>query len=329
VSLTLETQVLPSAASWPRRLAVMAGALALVAGLMWLLAIWLASPAPPPPVRAPFGGLREAAPAATGLGGLILAWQGQFYRALTTALMQLRQGGGPWLLVGLSFAYGAFHAAGPGHGKSVIAAYLVADRAAWWRGFSLSLGAALVQALVALVLVGVLALVLNSTAARINATTRHVELASFAAVGLLGLWLTWRQAGRWLNEPAHACEPGCHHASEAPPPARTWRETAGVVLAAGLRPCTGAIVVLVFALSQKIAWAGVVATFAMALGTALTTGILAALAIGAKRLALTLAGGRPGPLSRLAPALELLAAAFVCVLGASLLAGLMTGEGWF
>ena len=328
MSLTLDAPLPGSGVSLVRRLVAMALALGIVFGVLWLLAFWLAGPAPPPPVRAPFGGLREAAPAATGIGGLILAWQGQFYRALTSALMQLRQGGGPWLLVGLSFAYGVFHAAGPGHGKSVIAAYLVADRAAWWRGFSLSLGAALVQACVALALVGVMALILSSTAARINETTRMVELASFGAVALLGLWLTWRQAGRWLGEPAHACGPGCNHAGEVPVPARTWRETLAVVLAAGLRPCTGAIVVLVFALSQKIAWAGVASTFAMALGTALTTGVLAALAVGAKRLALALAGGRPGPLSRLAPALELLAAAFVCVLGTSLLAGLMTGESW-
>ena len=70
------------------------------------------------------------------------------------------------------------------------------------------------------------------------------------------------------------------------------RELAGVVLAAGMRPCAGAIVVLVFALAQGLFAAGIAATFAMALGTALTTGAIATLAVFAKALALRIAGGR-------------------------------------
>ena len=101
----------------------------------------------------------------------------------------------------------------------------------------------------------------------------------------------------------------------------------GVVFAAGIRPCTGALVVLVFALSQGLFAAGIAATFAMALGTALTTGLIAALAVFAKSAALRFAAKQSG-YGRLAiPAVELLAAAFVLVLGASLLAGLWAGSG--
>ena len=94
------------------------------------------------------------------------------------------------------------------------------------------------------------------------------------------------------------------------------------MLAAGLRPCAGAIVVLVFALSQGLLAAGVAATFAMALGTALTTGAIAALAVLAKGAALRLAGGRGQAGAVALAGIELLAAAFVGVLGASLLIGL-------
>jgi ABC-type nickel/cobalt efflux system permease component RcnA len=86
-------------------------------------------------------------------------------------------------------------------------------------------------------------------------------------------------------------------------------------------------VVLVFALSQGVFAAGIAATVAMAMGTALTTGLIAALAVFAKGLAVRVAGGssRHGPLA--VAGIELLAAAFVAVLGLSLLAGLWTGAG--
>ena len=97
-----------------------------------------------------------------------------------------------------------------------------------------------------------------------------------------------------------------------------WRDMAGVALAAGIRPCAGALIVLVFALSQGLFAAGIAATFAMALGTALTTGAIAALAVFSKAMALRLAGGRGASGAIAIAGLELLAAAFVLVLGASL-----------
>jgi ABC-type nickel/cobalt efflux system permease component RcnA len=70
----------------------------------------------------------------------------------------------------------------------------------------------------------------------------------------------------------------------------SWRKVAAVVLSVGIRPCTGAILVLVFALTQGLFWAGVAATFAMALGTAITVAVLATLALSSRELALRLGG---------------------------------------
>jgi nickel/cobalt transporter (NicO) family protein len=72
-----------------------------------------------------------------------------------------------------------------------------------------------------------------------------------------------------------------------------WRKILAVVFSVGIRPCTGAILVLIFALTQGMFWAGVAATFAMALGTAITVAVLATLALGSRELALKL-GGRTG-----------------------------------
>ena len=127
------------------RLALALGAVAAVAGGIALL-VWLLAPAaPPPPARTPFGiGVREAAPSAGGLGGYILAVQAQFYRSLQAAVAALKADGAAlWSLIALGFAYGVFHAAGPGHGKAVIAAYLVSSERALAKGLGMSLAAAL------------------------------------------------------------------------------------------------------------------------------------------------------------------------------------------
>jgi ABC-type nickel/cobalt efflux system permease component RcnA len=70
----------------------------------------------------------------------------------------------------------------------------------------------------------------------------------------------------------------------------SWRKVMAVVFSVGIRPCTGAILVLVFAVTQGLFWAGVAATFAMALGTAITVAVLATLALGSRELALKLGG---------------------------------------
>ncbi len=114
----------------------------ILAGLVWLVSE--GRPAPPP--RSPFGiGFREAAPAATGLGSWILALQSSFSRSLQAAVHALKADGAWGPMMGLGFAYGVFHAAGPGHGKAVIAGYIVAGERALTRGFSLSFAAALLQ----------------------------------------------------------------------------------------------------------------------------------------------------------------------------------------
>lgn len=65
----------------------------------------------------------------------------------------------------------------------------------------------------------------------------------------------------------------------------SWRRAILMAAAVGIRPCSGAILLLVFALTQGMLWAGILGTFAMALGTAITVGVLAALAVGTRQLA--------------------------------------------
>ncbi|MBA1155770.1 nickel/cobalt transporter [Microvirga mediterraneensis] len=337
MSLTSDTPALPNPGRAPlaRRLGLMLAAIAVIALGMGLIGLWLGPVGKPPP-RNPFGmGLREATPSGS-IGAWILSVQSGFYASLQAGVRQMKENGSALsslLLVG--FAYGVFHAAGPGHGKGVISAYLVADDKALRKGFALSLAAALVQALVAIGIVSIVNLVLRATASTMNKLAMNVELASFVAVALLGAVITWRKAGKVLGvmalarNPYAAVQEDCDHVHMPPPQELSrltrWRDMAGVAVAAGIRPCAGALIVLVFALSQGVFAAGIAATFAMALGTALTTGAIAALAVFFKAMALRVAGGRGASGAIAIAGLELLAAAFVLVLGVSLLYGLWAG----
>src|SRR6266705_3448245 len=115
----------------------------------------------------PFGVPRPQPPAAPPPGsivGWVLAQQAQFYRGLSGTIRAAKaDGSAVWGLLGLSFLYGIFHAAGPGHGKAVISSYLVANDETWRRGIVLSFAAAFVQALAAVALVGVAAVIFRAT----------------------------------------------------------------------------------------------------------------------------------------------------------------------
>ena len=98
------------------------------------------------------------------------------------------------------------------------------------------------------------------------------------------------------------------------------------MVAVGLRPCSGAIIVLVFALAQGLFWVGVASTFVMGLGTAITVSAIATLAVAARGLAGRLASAKPGKGMLLLRGLETAAAGVIVVFGVLLLTGYMVSE---
>ncbi len=127
-----------------------------------------------------------------------------------------------------------------------------------------------------------------------------------------------------------------HHASawshgHGPEPAELagaggWRRGMSAVLAVGLRPCSGAIIVLIFALAQDVFWTGVGATLMMGLGTAITVAAIATVAVGARQLAGRIATARPGLGMLVLRAIEVCASGLIALFGALLLAGYMASE---
>ena len=290
--------------------------------------------------------------------------QQMFYRALTGALKAMREDS--WALgslIGLSFAYGVFHAAGPGHGKAVISSYMIANETQLRRGIVISFVSALIQGAVAIGLVGAAWLVLRGTSITMTKATQAMEIASFAMVALFGAWLLVRKLWslRIRREPAtvfavageapaarttgmgtglrfqgkpvfadHAHDgsgdicTACGK-SHAPDPmllrAKNFslHEAWSAIIAVGLRPCSGAIIVMSFALLNGLYLGGVLSVLAMSLGTAITVSVLAIMAVSAKGLAVRFAGPGSRRAAGISHAIEIAGALFVLLMGLMLL----------
>lgn len=401
-------------------------------------------------------GSNEATLPSTGLFAHWMNWinvqQQQFYRALTGSLKAMRTDGSKmWLLIGLSFTYGIFHAAGPGHGKAVISSYMLANEVALRRGIMLSFVSAFLQAFTAIAVMTLVFLVLRGTAISMNDATWFLEAVSYALISCFGAWLLWKKAGpliaglftgrpvrslsahahshghahahahahahshthddhdlaahdhddhvhddhehhshshahaavgvatprvvalRYHDDHAHAahdhsqahhdhahaaadvsvgatirqasrghshdhhghshaegevCET-CGH-SHAPDPALLsgdrfdWRTAWSAIAAVGIRPCSGALIVLSFAFLNGLWAGGILSVLAMAVGTGITVAALATIAVTAKNWAVYFAGdGRMG--NRIHVAIEIAGAAFVLLVGLLLLSASLMG----
>ena len=302
--------------------------------------------------------------------------QQAFYRALTGALKAMRQD--PWQLaslIGLSFAYGVFHAAGPGHGKAVISSYMIANEIELKRGVMISFISAFIQGMVAVALVGGAWLVLRGTGITLTEATHAMEIASFVMVILFGGWLLFRKlrsiAGNmprrglmatpagpvsmmldWKDnaaerqayafngkaqavEAGHTFVPGmvCETCGNAhvPDPALlggdkfSVREAWSAIVAVGLRPCSGALLVMTFSLLNGLYLGGVLSVAAMSLGTAITVSLLATLAVTAKSAAVRLSGRGSTASIWVGNAIEILGAVLVMLMGALLLGASLQG----
>jgi len=301
---------------------------------------WI-STASAPAQKSPFSvGISEGGAKSTGLAAIILDIQARFSTAMTSSLSLFRDGqSGLLMLIGLGFAYGVFHAAGPGHGKAVIAAYAFSHEKSVGRTIGMASAAAALQTFVAIAIVTILSVIINVTAPTMRNATHLVELLSFSAIALVGLVLLWdkskslaRSLGHTQDEHGHNHHDHRHHNhhhdnhhhghSHAPiaPSGSGLGGAVSAIIAAGIRPCSGSILILVFALSQSLFYAGVLAAIAIGIGTAITTCALAVFAILAKQAATKLAEQRSATHAALVVnGLEVLAAAFVFALGASLL----------
>lgn len=271
----------------------------------------------------------------------VQARQRELHRELAGAIKTLRKDGSAtaaWSLIAISFLYGVFHAAGPGHGKAIISTYLLTHRSAVRRGLWLSAVASLTQGLTAIVVVLVLVVVIGWTRKDAQGAVGTLETVSFALIALLGITLAGRalwsmtrafwpigapmsaRVGRASPPTAHGCAHGHSPDPNQLSEPMSWKTMAAIVLSIGIRPCSGAVLVLLFAEVLDLRLAGILAVLAMSVGTTVTVASLAVVAVNFRRLAGYMAGnGRHFALA--GQAVSLVGGILITALGASLFIG--------
>ncbi|WP_250658103.1 nickel/cobalt transporter [Alkalimarinus coralli] len=237
-------------------------------------------------------------------------------------------------LVALSFCYGVFHAVGPGHGKAVIVTYLGTNKESFRKGILISFAAAILQSVIAITLVSGLARILQFKLAEVHNYGNGMALVSFILVIMLGVMLVVGAIRRMLklhrssgqktyhshqqhahsqayehdhdhhhdhsahsHTHEHSSGCGCSH-THVPEQNESTLQTLAVILSMGFRPCSGAIVVLIYAHLVGVYSYGVIATLMMGIGTGLSVSLLAIATLYARswlqRFITTSGGGSGG-----------------------------------
>ena len=291
----------------------------------------------------------------------VATWQREINSYLARQLRETgRQGGmtAALTVIFASFVYGVLHAAGPGHGKLVVASYFTARDAPLRTGILMGSVIALTQAVVAILMVAILAMALGGSQLEIMDRATLLELASYGIICAIGLYMTYgtltgtatcgHDHGSGHDDSHdhshdHSQHDHSHHGhSHGPDPtakdtwlARTaarWLGPQGEVIAigmvSGVRPCTGSILVLLFAVANGVFLLGIIASFMMAAGVAIT---ISALGIGAIMLRKSVAGdGEETSPTRemLGKSLSLAGSLAVFVLGGLLFGGALERTGF-
>lgn len=288
-----------------------------------------------------------------GMGGItaLERWAADGQRdaqnAMAALLRRLKAGDAAALagLMGFCFAYGFFHAAGPGHGKVLIGGYGLGRRVPVGRLAGLAVASSLAQAATAVALVYAGVFLLDWSRERmVDAAEVWLAPLSYVLIGMVGLWLLLRGARKlWFQRGAVAAAHEQHHdhhhhhdhshdhgacddcghkhgpTLDEAAEVRSLRDALVLIGAVAVRPCTGALFLLILTWRMGIDAAGIAGAFVMGLGTASVTVLVAVLSVTARESALAQIAGGPATVRALS-LIEIAAGALVVLVAAQLFA---------
>jgi len=174
----------------------------------------------------------------------------------------------------ISLIYGVLHSMGPGHGKVIVTTYLMTQPSDAKSSLVITILSSFLQAIVAIVLVSTLLALFHSSMREIHSHAEVVMKLSYFCVLLLGLTICYKALRKLFGSHQHACTNNTG----------SYKEKLAIIFAIGLRPCTGAIMILLFANMVGLFWVGVASALIMALGTCFTTSTIALLTLSGKRI---------------------------------------------
>jgi nickel/cobalt transporter (NicO) family protein len=199
----------------------------------------------------------------------------------------------------MAFAFGAVHAATPGHGKSIVMSYFLGQGGVAHRGVTMSAKVIATHVLSAIALVTATTFVIDVGLGMRPADFPAVRLISYGGITVVGSWLFWRAVRR---------ERGA--SLDAP----TTRAGA-LPYFAGISPCPLTTIIMVAALANGMVMLGLLVSLSMALGMIMTVSLFALAVILCRRLLLDLVMRHAVHVQRIARALEILGATAVTIIG--------------
>jgi ABC-type nickel/cobalt efflux system permease component RcnA len=216
-----------------------------------------------------------------------LAFQRDMVRDIGRYMAAIRDGTGSsavWIGVGFAFVYGVLHTLGPGHGKTIVASYFVGSDARVLRGLSMGLQIAVTHVVSAVVLVTIFDISYRQLLGGDPIQSVWIGLVSYGIVTIIGATMLVRAIRQTFF--AHAGHGHGHDHDHHHHHSHDWREEGALAVLAGLVPCTGAILVMLFALANGIVVAGVLMVVAISLGMAVTMAAIGMASILFRRLVL-------------------------------------------
>ncbi len=262
------------------------------------------------------------------LEGFVIAAQSYFMRAIDRQLVAIRDGHGfAVILSGLAiaFLYGVFHALGPGHGKTIIVGYFLGRGGSIGRGLAMASWISLSHVIGAIVIIGVAHFILAHSLLTPVEENWWLRLISYGAILAIGLFMLIRAlAGRGhMHAHGHGHDHDHDHAHDHAHHARRRREQRLLAVAAGFLPCSGAVLILLFAFGNGMLMIGVLMTLTIAFGMGLTLAALGIASLLTHRHAIARFGGT----DRAASVLALLGPILISLIGAILFSGTLLNHG--
>jgi ABC-type nickel/cobalt efflux system permease component RcnA len=249
-----------------------------------------------------------------------LTFQRDVNREITAQMVALKEGrsfGALFLGMLIAFLYGVAHALGPGHGKAVVVSYFLSREAGWRRGIAMGSQIALSHVAAAIVIV----LLAHFALTRISSTPLEqvtaLKVLSYGTIVAVGLYMLADATRRRLRRTGGAHAHACHHHG------RPHGRTGGFLsVAVGLIPCSGAVLILLYALSNGLVFSGILMALSIAAGMAITLSAMGLATLYARRRTVAVVGGEGHRRYGLVLAVfEFLGPLLIVVFGAVLLSG--------
>ena len=253
------------------------------------------------------------------VGQAMLEFQRKANAEIAVRMRAIRDHSSPaafWVALGLAFLYGVLHDAGPGHGKAVVVSYFLAREARIGRGLRMGAQIAFFHVISAIVIVALADLLLRRSFGGMPGEIPAVRIASYGSILLIGLIMLVQAVRRAVSgghgHHHHHHHDGCAHGHGA--------HQGLLAFGVGLIPCTGAVLVMLYALANDIVLAGAALVAAIGVGMAATMAGLGLLAVVARRFVTRIFAGHQAGGGRLGLVLEIGGALVITLLGGLLLA---------